>query len=278
MESVRAFLAFGPPKEGSAAYHAAWKCLNAAQLADVAKSTAIRVEQNEIINRLQGRLAEETRRLETVHADVARARELLTQERQRTAERISEIQRLALRVSQERQELRAKLKQEIHDREVAEDEITDLRRELGVAKAEIAGLRASYDTLHDQRHAEARKADEARAELEQVKKSHNYLVFGQVKLERDKLLQFKTFVHTRLDEIGIPSDPGGPHTAAGCRIGDRLDLVARAVDQNAALIEAVRRAAAQWAPHRISAEFHAVCRDLFKLANVATDPRHDPPI
>lgn len=43
--------------------------------------------------------------------------------------------------------------------------------------------------------------------------------------ERDALAAFKEFVHRRLDEAGIPTHPDGPHSAAGCRIGDRLDIV-----------------------------------------------------
>lgn len=40
-----------------------------------------------------------------------------------------------------------------------------------------------------------------------------------------RLEGFKTFVHGALTEMGIPENPGGRHTQAGCRIGDRLDLV-----------------------------------------------------
>lgn len=44
--------------------------------------------------------------------------------------------------------------------------------------------------------------------------------------ERDKLQAFKTFVHVRLDEMGVECDPESVHKAAGCRIGGRLDIVA----------------------------------------------------
>ena len=43
--------------------------------------------------------------------------------------------------------------------------------------------------------------------------------------QRDALEAFKNYVHKRLDDAGIPAYPEGPHGAAGCRIGDRLDLV-----------------------------------------------------
>ena len=37
---------------------------------------------------------------------------------------------------------------------------------------------------------------------------------------------FKAYVHQRLDEAGVPyENPASPHTAAGCRMGGRLDLV-----------------------------------------------------
>lgn len=41
---------------------------------------------------------------------------------------------------------------------------------------------------------------------------------------------FKKYVHERLDEAGITEYPQGPHSAAGCRVGDRLDIaLARAI-------------------------------------------------
>jgi len=41
----------------------------------------------------------------------------------------------------------------------------------------------------------------------------------------NKLQAFKDYVHQRLDEAGIEKEPSGEHSKAGCRIGDRLDLV-----------------------------------------------------
>lgn len=40
----------------------------------------------------------------------------------------------------------------------------------------------------------------------------------------DKLQAFKDYVHKRLDDAGIPENPGGEHSKHGCRIGDRLDI------------------------------------------------------
>lgn len=46
-----------------------------------------------------------------------------------------------------------------------------------------------------------------------------------VTAERDKLKEFKAYVHARLDAAGVPVDPDSPHKAEGCRIGGRLDVL-----------------------------------------------------
>lgn len=61
--------------------------------------------------------------------------------------------------------------------------------------------------------------------------------YQKVEDERDKLQAFKDYVHKRLDDAGIEKNPIGEHSKAGCRIGDRLDLV---FDRNAKLVEALR--------------------------------------
>lgn len=43
--------------------------------------------------------------------------------------------------------------------------------------------------------------------------------------ERDKLAEFKAYVHQRLDAAGVPVDPPSEHREKGCRIGGRLDAV-----------------------------------------------------
>lgn len=43
--------------------------------------------------------------------------------------------------------------------------------------------------------------------------------------ERNQLAKFKAYVHLRLDQAGIPTHPNGPHSADGCRVGDRIDIV-----------------------------------------------------
>lgn len=48
--------------------------------------------------------------------------------------------------------------------------------------------------------------------------------FKEMKEERDKLLAFKTWVHSWLDANGVPADPDPEKTAStGCRIGGRME-------------------------------------------------------
>lgn len=41
--------------------------------------------------------------------------------------------------------------------------------------------------------------------------------------EAGRLQGFKAYVHARLDQDGVPTNPDGPHSKEGCRVGDRLD-------------------------------------------------------
>lgn len=43
--------------------------------------------------------------------------------------------------------------------------------------------------------------------------------------EVEALAKFKSYVHRRLDEASVPTDPDSPHKSQGCRIGGRLDIV-----------------------------------------------------
>lgn len=47
-----------------------------------------------------------------------------------------------------------------------------------------------------------------------------------------KLEAFKAYVHQRLDEAGVPTDPDSQHRAEGCRIGGRLDIVLAAYEDD----------------------------------------------
>jgi len=50
-------------------------------------------------------------------------------------------------------------------------------------------------------------------------------VITRIMNKNSKLQAFKDYVHDRLDEAGIEKEPNGEHSKAGCRIGDRLDIV-----------------------------------------------------
>lgn len=43
--------------------------------------------------------------------------------------------------------------------------------------------------------------------------------------EIERLVNFKAYVHGRLDEMGVPADPESPHREHGCRVGGRLDWI-----------------------------------------------------
>lgn len=98
--------------------------------------------------------------------------------------------------------------------EAAVREITKLRKEAAEnLEMAQAALRSSR-THKDQRDALQKESDDSKA------------VARILERQRDEALKFKSFVHQRLDEMGVNKNPGGPHTAKGCRIGDRLDIVA----------------------------------------------------
>ena len=50
------------------------------------------------------------------------------------------------------------------------------------------------------------------------------------------LAAFKAYCHERMDGAGIPTHPDGEHSAAGCRIGDRFDILIGQRDAQAARI------------------------------------------
>ena len=55
---------------------------------------------------------------------------------------------------------------------------------------------------------------------------------SELKKENARLREFKDYVHKRLDVIGIEKDPESPHKEKGCRIGGRLDIVEKIVDEH----------------------------------------------
>lgn len=69
---------------------------------------------------------------------------------------------------------------------------------------------------------------------------------ARYKTERDKLQEFKAYVHARLDAAGVTVDPESPHKAEGCRIGGRLDEVLADLEHQKKLVTALTyRVAAQ---------------------------------
>lgn len=82
---------------------------------------------------------------------------------------------------------------------------------------------------------------------------------SKIEAERDALMAFKAYVHTRLDDAGVPTHPEGPHSAAGCRIGDRLDIVLAERDAYALQLAAVREAG--WLAYGIAANTVTVNRE-----------------
>lgn len=66
---------------------------------------------------------------------------------------------------------------------------------------------------------------EARRQLESSRRGWQGCIddLKTTEAERDALQAFKDWVHAYLDTHGVPHHPPGPHGAAGCRIGDRMD-------------------------------------------------------
>lgn len=80
-------------------------------------------------------------------------------------------------------------------------------------------------------------------------KTHDIDAFAlateNLRKERDRLLGFKSYVHRRLDVAGIENTPKGPHADAGCRIGQRLDVVFQKLDDARTETERVKAAIAK---------------------------------
>jgi hypothetical protein len=63
-----------------------------------------------------------------------------------------------------------------------------------------------------------------------------------LRAERDARQAFKDYVHERLDQAGIPTHTDGEHSKAGCRVGDRLDVLIGERDQLRSEWERLREA------------------------------------
>jgi hypothetical protein len=81
-----------------------------------------------------------------------------------------------------------------------------------------------------------------------------------------KLQAFKDFVHRRLDTADIPTHPDGPHSAEGCRIGDRLDIALAAEARAERLRVALEGIAANADAASDLPLFRVQCRDFARKA------------
>lgn len=92
-----------------------------------------------------------------------------------------------------------------------------------------------------------------------------------------KLERFKACVHERLDAAGIPTHPDGPHSAEGCRVGDRLDLVLGykrrdyGIESTRMLAQAAYAAAFDWRPMNTAPREGTV---ILLAVDDAPNPRH----
>lgn len=93
------------------------------------------------------------------------------------------------------------------------------------------------------------------------------------------LKAFKSYVHRRLDEAGIPTHPNGAHSKQGCRVGDRLDIALAAEARATALEGEVQsllaggqrdaKSIADWKAHATAAEaaLRSAQRRVYALVN-----------
>lgn len=119
---------------------------------------------------------------------------------------------------------------------------THLLAELTALRSEVAELRKVQSEAEQYRQVIQGGRRLPDADLSQDP-AFAAFVLGGLEADRAKLQAFKNYVHRRLDEAGVPTDPNGPHQARGCRIGDRLDLVLAAYSGSTAGTPSVDAAA-----------------------------------
>jgi hypothetical protein len=64
--------------------------------------------------------------------------------------------------------------------------------------------------------------------------------------ERDALQAFKAYTHQRLDGAGVPTHPDGPHSAEGCRVGDRFDILLAQLELAREAMRTIAKPLAAW--------------------------------
>ena len=96
-------------------------------------------------------------------------------------------------------------------------QLEDFEHRVGLALADTAPEAVAYE------RGKAHGEDDRRMIERQNQGLQHEL--DAARAEAAKLQAFKAYVHRRLDAAGVERNPHGPHSAAGCRIGDRLDIV-----------------------------------------------------
>lgn len=123
------------------------------------------------------------------------------------------------------------------------EQISILQKQLDTARREIECHRAFANAAIAERDYERYCNAELRTKVEDLR------------ADITKASNFKAFVHKRLDEMGIPTHPDGEHSKAGCRIGDRLDIVQNKL---ASLSETISKlgACTWWTPNDVMYFLH----------------------
>lgn len=144
---------------------------------------------------------------------------------------------------------RATINDEISDHELSviwhhfkRYHIDPLQSELSQVKEERDKLLQIRDNLVDRAIKNTREdgeeitglkhtISELQTERDHLKTSFEVMV-KKLQEENDVLAAFKTYVHDRLDKMGIPADPEPENNAShGCRIEGRINFVQVEVDQ-----------------------------------------------
>lgn len=109
-----------------------------------------------------------------------------------------------------------------------------------------------------------RAANELAAAEEQSERAHARLDYALE--QRDKLQAFKDFVHQTLTVMGVPAEIDGPHSAQGCRVGDRLAFIAERLNLAKADLDLVERTAKVWVDADLGIAWEGSIVDAMRVA------------
>lgn len=91
----------------------------------------------------------------------------------------------------------------------------------------------------------------------------------------DKLESFKSYVHKRLDQMGVPANPEpAVHAIAGCRVGDRLDWLAEQLPLQTSPVERRRIDRLEQANDRLKTCMHATRMAISGLLDSLNQETH----